>query len=169
MKKRRLRKEVKAILAGLLVVLCAFTFSACTKEKKEEDNNVINPWVEVETIDEAINKAGFTSFDLPEKIDNKEITYIAVLDSEYPEVEVVYGDEITIRKAVGDSNSDLSGDYSEYKVTEIHDGEDISFTVKGDGETFNNITWSKGEYAYSIYTSNGLSIETINEIVNIIK
>lgn len=167
--KRKLRKEVKAILAGLLVVASVFAFSACENKNVVDggDENVVNPWKEIETIDEAIKEAGFTNFDLPETIDGKEKTYIAVLDSEFPEVEVIYGDDITIRKASTDG--DISGDYNEYKVIEIHDGEGVSFQTKGDGQVINNVTWTLGEYAYSITSSAGLSIETVNELVSIIK
>lgn len=141
-----------------------FTFGCSSKENQ---SSIANPWIEVNSIDEAIEEAGFNDFEVPESIKDKEISYIAVLENDEPIIEVIYGDDITVRKGLGDS--DISGDYNEYSIKEIHDGENISFNTKGNNELINNVTWINDNYSYSIFTNNGLNIETVNNLVNIIK
>lgn len=169
-----MKNTFNKILIGTAALATVFTLTGCQKNQEAPINKTVigdntqipSSWTEVETITEASKLAGY-NFEAPETIDDKQITYIAVLDGEDSTTEVIYGDDITIRKASTDG--DISGDYNEYKVIEIHDGEGVSFQTKGDGQVINNVTWTLGEYAYSITSSAGLSIETVNELVSIIK
>ena len=75
-------------------------------------------------------------------------------------IEVRYGDDVIIRKSRG--SDDNSGDFNSYDVTKEEDG----LVLKGNEETYNCITWTNGDYAYSITSGSGLSLDTIIEVVN---
>ncbi len=164
---KNLKKMFAVIVAGATV----FSLVGCQSKTNNDvakvdepeiidtsDNQIANPWSEVKTIDEASAIVGF-DFNVPEVIDGKSQSLIMVMSDE--EIEVRYGDnEITLRKAKG--SDDISGDYNSYDSVTQEDG----LTLKGDGDTYNCITWTSEAYAYSITSSNGLSLGLVNEIVN---
>ena len=145
----------------LALVGCSTKKNETVKEDEqiiETDNNQIaNPWSEVDSISEAKAITGF-DFTVPESIDGKSQSLIQVMYDEM--IEVRYGDDIIVRKSKG--SDDNSGDFNSYAVTREEDG----LVLKGNGDTYNCITWINGDYAYSITSGNGLSLDTITEVVN---
>ncbi len=125
-----------------------------------ETNQIANPWSEVGSISEAKAITGF-DFTVPESIDGKSQSLVQVMNDEL--IEVRFGDDIIVRKSKG--SDDNSGDFNSYDVTKEEDG----FVLKGNGDTYNCITWTKDGYAYSITSSNGLSLDIITEAVNVIE
>lgn len=159
-------KKVFICCLAMMGFLTVYNLTGCVmnNETKETDTQIANPWTEVETIDEAIKQVGF-EFTVPETIDGKEITYIAVLDGDEPMIEVIYGSEITVRKSKSDS--DNSGDNNIYSIESIACGDKLSYTMKGNTEDIvNNVTWVSGEYSYSIFTSEGIFQSIVDSLVN---
>ncbi len=145
----------------LALVGCSTKKDETVKEDEQiietDDNQIANPWSEVDSIVEAKAITGF-DFTVPESIDGKSQSLIQVMNDEM--IEVRYGDDIIVRKSKG--SDDNSGDFNSYDVTKEEDG----LVLKGNGDTYNCITWINGDYAYSITSGNGLSLDTITEVVN---
>ena len=145
----------------LALVGCSTMKDETVKEDEQiietDDNQIANPWSEVDSIVEAKAITGF-DFTVPESIDGKSQSLTQVMNDEM--IEVRYGDDIIVRKSKG--SDDNSGDFNSYDVTREEDG----LVLKGNGDTYNCITWINGDYAYSITSGNGLSLDTITEVVN---
>lgn len=147
--------------------LICLSLTACNKKEEVNDNgndNMVNPWVEVKTLEEAKEKTGFDLV-VPDVIDGKTISLIQAKDNEM--IEVRYGDDIIIRKSKG--SDDNSGDFNRYDTTKQETVGSYELTVKGNGDAYNNIIWTSNDYSYSITSSNGLSLDMISEVVNSIK
>ncbi len=161
-------KNLKKTLTVLTASMAVLSLVGCSSKNnntakvddveiiESEDNQIANPWSEVKTIDEAKNIVGF-DFAVPDSIDGNSISLIQVMDDE--EIEVRY-DDVILRKSKG--NEDNSGDYNNYDVVKNVDG----VTLKGDGNNYNLASWVNGDYAYSITSSGGLSLDTISELVD---
>ena len=145
----------------LALVGCSTMKDETVKEDEQiietDDNQIANPWSEVDSIVEAKAITGF-DFTVPESIDGKSQSLTQVMNDEM--IEVRYGDDIIVRKSKG--SDDNSGDFNSYDVTREEDG----LVLKGNGDTYNCITWTNGDYAYSITSGSGLSLDTITEVVN---
>ncbi len=157
-------KNLKKMFAVLTVSLAALSLFGCNSKVEEkvidDNNNAINPWVEVADITKAIEKVGF-DFAIPEDINGNKISLVRVMSDEM--IEIRYGDDIIVRKSKG--NEDNSGDLNNYDIVKEENG----FTLKGNDDTYNCITWNKDNYSYSITTSNGLSLSDVADTVNAIK
>lgn len=127
------------------------------EEKKEliGGPQVVNPFVTYDSLDEAEKAAGFELI-LPERIEGYDEPLVQLMSGKM--IQVIYGDrEIYIRKMASDD--DISGDYNVYKVNEVSDLTGVDVIYKGDGEKIYNVTWHKEGYAYSVYSSKGMSVE----------
>lgn len=150
---------MKKLIGMVLAVMMSLTLG-CTKVEKEA--SIANPWEEVETIEEAKKNAGF-DINVPETVDSKEITYIASITDET--IDVRYGDDyVSIRKGKG--SEDISGDYNEYTVNEEETIDGMNVVEKGEDDVINNVTWTNGDYSYSIYSQTGITIETVHTLVS---
>ncbi len=161
-------KNLKKTLTVLTASMAVLSLVGCSSKNnntakvddveiiESEDNQIANPWSEVKSIDEAKNIVGF-DFAVPDSIDGNSISLIQVMDDE--EIEVRY-DDVILRKSKG--NEDNSGDYNNYDVVKTVDG----VTLKGDGNNYHLASWASGDYAYSITSSGGLSLDTISELVD---
>lgn len=150
---------MKKLIGMVLAVMMSLTLG-CTKD--ENKASMINPWIEVETIDEAKKIAGF-DFVIPETVDSKEITYIASITDEI--IDVRYGDDyVSIRKGKG--SEDISGDYNEYPVCEEETINGVDVVEKGTKDAVNHVTWTNGDYSYSIYSETGITIEAVQLLVS---
>ena len=184
-------KNLKKTLTVLTASMAVLSLAGCNNKKEDtakvddakiietQDNQIANPWSEVNSIAEAKTITGF-DFIVPDTIDGKSQSLIQVMNDEI--IEVRYGDDVIIRKSKG--NEDNSGDFNSYDVTKeesieyVAPGSDygtpdgITLTLKGDGDTFNCVTWARvasqagADYSYSITCGSGLSFETITEVVN---
>ncbi len=181
--------KMKKLLTIMLSVLMVCALGACSKKETTEtesgpvvetetaetteatetetaDAELANPWVDCADGQEAAQIAGF-EFDAPES----ETTAMAYRAVEGQIIEVSYGSatEGTVaRKALGFDAADLSGDYNEYEAggtMEVGD-DNIVVTYAGkDEETVNNAYWTIGDYSYSLYDVNGISVEAVEEFV----
>ena len=150
-------KKLFILLASLFVVM---SLVGCSSNK-EENNQIANPWVEVDSLDEASKITGFT-FDVPDTLDGKSITLIQVMNDEL--IEVRYDDDIIFRKGKG--SEDYSGDFNSYEITRTENINDVEVTLKGSGDTYNCVTFIVDDYSYSITTNNGLSLDAISDVIN---
>ena len=162
-------KYLKKTLTVLAASMAVLSLAGCNNKKEDtakvddakiietQDNQIANPWSEVDSIVEAKTITGF-DFIVPDTIDGKSQSLIQVMNDEL--IEVRYGDDVIIRKSKG--SDDNSGDFNSYDVAKEEDG----LVLKGNEETYNCITWTNGDYAYSITSGSGLSLDTITEVVN---
>ena len=162
-------KNLKKTLTVLAASMAVLSLTGCNDKKEDtakvddakiietQDNQIANPWSEVDSIAEAKTITGF-DFIVPDTIDGKSQSLIQVMNDEL--IEVRYGDDVIIRKSKG--SDDNSGDFNSYDVAKEEDG----LVLKGNGDTYNCITWTNGDYAYSVTSGSGLSLDTITEVVN---
>lgn len=136
-----------------------------------DDNiQVANPIMQVETMDEAKSMTGFTlEYDLlSDDYDNAVIT---VYDEKM--IEVSFTDDMSeegyyIRKSK--ETEDISGDYSEYDVTETKTVSDMEVNFKGDGELWSVATWENDGYTYAIgCQSHPMTLEQLSELIQTIQ
>ena len=183
---------MKKLLTIMLSVLMVCALGACSKKETTEtesgpvvetetvetteptetetaDTELANPWVDCKDGQEAAQIAGF-EFEAPES----ETTAMAYRAVEGQIIEVSYGSatEGTVaRKALGFDAADLSGDYNEYEnggTFETADGVVVTYAGK-DEETVNNAYWTIGDYSYSLYDANGISLEAAQEFAEAAK
>ena len=152
----------------VVLVLSMFCFSCSSN-----NNQIANPWTIVDSVEEASSLTNF-DFIVPEKIDDNDISLIEVMNDEI--IEVRYGEDIIIRKAKG--KDDISGDYNSYDVVKEETisyvapnatcgtPDEVVLTLRGNDDTYNCITWTYFDYAYSITSNDGLNLDSILDIVN---
>ena len=152
----------------VVLILSMFCFSCSSN-----NNQIANPWTIVDSIKEASTMTNF-DFIVPEKIDDNDISLIEVMNDEI--IEVRYGEDIIIRKAKG--KDDISGDYNSYDVVKEETisyvapnatcgtPDEVVLTLRGNDDTYNCITWTYFDYAYSITSNDGLNLDSILDIVN---
>ncbi len=169
-------KEMKNFMKLFFTGLICMSLVACNKKEEiviDGDNKIANPWSEVNNISEAKTITGF-DFIVPEEINGNKQSLIQVMEDSL--IEVRFGDDIILRKSKG--SDDNSGDFNSYDVTKEETisyimpdatygtADSLTLTLKGNGDTYNCIIWTIGDYAYSITSSNGLSLDVITETIN---
>ncbi len=155
----RLLKNMKKIFVLLTVLFVTISLVACSFEE-EENNQIVNPWVEVNSLDEASKITGF-KFNVPNTFDTKTITLIQVMNDEL--IEVRY-DDVILRKGKG--KEDYSGDYNSYEISKTENINNIDVTLKGSSDTCNCATFLVEDYSYSI--SGNISYEMMHQMVSYI-
>ena len=152
----------------VVLILSMFCFSCSSN-----NNQIANPWTIVDSVEEASSLTNF-DFIVPEKIDDNDVSLIEVMNDEI--IEIRYGEDIIIRKAKG--KDDISGDYNSYDVVKEETisyvapnatcgtSDEIVLTLRGNDDTYNCITWTYLDYAYSITSNDGLNLNSILDIVN---
>ena len=127
-----------------------------------------NPVEEVSTLSEAESLLGFGLH-----YDNTEASYIeqsiVIYDGSILEVNLALrdgsGTEYCIRKGKG--TEDISGDYTEYAVTENAVLADCDAVLKGNDQGWQLVTWQKNGYSYSISAQeHAMSLDEIQQIVS---
>ena len=133
-----------------------------------EITDMINPWVDVETQQDAQEQAEFTiqlPTSLPDEYGNPSFRVIPgdILEADYTGTG---GGQIAIRKAVG--TEDPSGDYSQYSHSQQVKTGEITVTMKGNDGAVCLAVWQDGEYAYSIdvYEASGIPVEEMTRMVS---
>ena len=110
-----------------------------------------SPWVELDTMEQAAEKAGF-GLTLPAEAEKYAERVYQVMSAENGamlEVLCRSGDDrMIIRKAPGDG--DISGDYTAYAQERTQTVGSLSVVMKGEGGLVSLATWTDGGYAYSI-------------------
>ena len=152
----------------VVLILSMFCFSCSSN-----NNQIANPWTIVDSVEEASSLTNF-DFIVPEKIDDNDVSLIEVMNDEI--IEIRYGEDIIIRKAKG--KDDISGDYNSYDVVKEETisyvapnatcgtPDEVVLTLRGNDDTYNCITWTYFDYAYSITSNDGLNLDSILDIVN---
>lgn len=141
---------------------CGATQNADAAEQEEIMIGMPNPFVDVTSLTEASKIAGF-SMNAPDKLEGYEGTTIQAIENDL--IQVIYGDldhNVYFRKGViTEGNTDISGDYNEYKDVETKTEFGKSITVKGDGDLTHVIIWSEGDYCYAIQSNNGYNYDDV--------
>lgn len=159
---------MKKFIMLTMCTMMAVILTACTKETKEE---VANPFVEYETMDEAQEAAGFT-INVPDKVpEGYTLSTIRVIENDLADITYLNGEnEITFRQAKG--SEDISGDYNEYSETNEVKVGDIQVTTKGNDGVVNVAVWTNGDYSYSIGANNdgeGLLLSDVIDMISSIQ
>ena len=166
---KNLQKLFTVLTVGatlLALVGCSTMKDETVKEDEQiietDDNQIANPWSEVDSIVEAKAITG-SDFTVPESIDGKSQSLIQVMNDEM--IEVRYGDDIIVRKSKG--SDDNSGDFNSYDVSDdvSVNGVDVSIDQSG-----NNILvrFVYDDYSYSLssnYLDGDQMLEFVKEIV----
>ena len=159
------------VMLATVVMMAAFV-SACGNGKQEiketavietmkdsqeasENAQIANPWIEVKTMEEAKNMAGF-DLKLPEIPAEYGKKMIQVLDSDDAlTIEVIFWNnedkEIRIRN--------ISGDYTAYVQEQKVQAENRELTLKGEEDKVFLATWTEDGYTYSMYVEDGISAD----------
>lgn len=73
------------------------------------------------------------------------------------------GDRLIYRKTEG--TEDISGDYNEYGQVLERIVNGVEITIKGNNDKYYLATWHTNNYSYSISIDNGISLESLSDIV----
>lgn len=140
-------------------------------EKKEaagdESMKLSNPFIEVGSLEEAEELAGF-SLKTAEKVGDYGRQSISVVEGEM--IQVLYqndaGEEgLRVRKGLGEG--DLSGDYNSYTLDEEVEQDGVKIRLRGDGQRIFAASWTKGGYSYAIDLSDAeLDRENVLQLIS---
>ena len=140
-------------------------------EKKEaagdESMKLSNPFIEVGSLEEAEELAGF-SLKTAEKVGDYGRQSISVVEGEM--IQVLYqndaGEEgLRVRKGLGEG--DLSGDYNSYTLDEEVEQDGVKIRLRGDGPRIFAASWTKGAYSYAIDLSDAeLDRENVLQLIS---
>ncbi len=162
--------RVKNNIAVIVMIgVLTFALAACgAKEDGKSKVEIANPSVDVSTLDEAAKISGFT-MNAPDSLSRYEGTTIQVIENDL--IQVIYGKldhNVYFRKRViSDGDTDISGDYNDYKNVEEKTFGDKDITVKGDDEQAHVIIWNDGNYCYSIQSDEGFKLEDVEVLLQI--
>ena len=140
-------------------------------EKKEaagdESMKLSNPFIEVGSLEEAEELAGF-SLKTAEKVGDYGRQSISVMEGEM--IQVLYqndaGEEgLRVRKGLGEG--DLSGDYNSYTLDEEVEQGGVKIRLREDGPRIFAASWTKGAYSYAIDLSDAeLDRENVLQLIS---
>lgn len=177
----------KIILAALLVIAIA-ALAACGKKEPEPETvpetitedteeepymNVPNPWFDCGTLEDAAKLAGF-SFVVPDRIEGYPSILIKAMKEKM--IEVFYYDkdfaeddhkDVLLRKGVGEE--DISGDYNNYPEIKTVTMHGVDVTTRGSDGLVSGAIWTQGGYSYSISADDPMTVEQIDNLVEIMK
>ena len=128
--------------------------------------NLPNPFVSVETLEEAEEKTGF-DMEVPEEIAGYTQTGIQVMNDEL--IQIFYGDPkqedasrmALVRKGAG--TDDVSGDYNTYEDIAYISSDDIGYEMRGNNGKFYVASWIIEGYSYSLSVRDGLGEDELLE------
>lgn len=133
-----------------------------------EGEQVANPWVDCATLEDAAKVAGL-ELTAPDAIDGYSGHTIQAMGDGM--VQIIYGDPdveddplVYVRKSVGEGE-DVSGDYNEYAQSDTLDVDGVEVSVRGNDGAWNDATWSRDGYSYSIHATDGLDASAVIELV----
>lgn len=141
-----------------------------TTESEDINIQIINPWVECETIEQAEELAGF-NFDSIKSAEINSIRYMKYDNYSIIEAKFYDGDnEIVIRKS-NDLN-DNSGDFRSYDIEETSNKDGIDIIYKGniiDEENhYGLVYWINNDFNYSISCLNEIEKFIIDSYINVV-
>ena len=153
------------IVAAAAVLGVAVMAGGCVSGGTGISSEVANAdiWADVDSLEEAEEALGF-EITLPDMSEYGEESGYRVCAA-LMELEVQYGSEAYIRKAEDDG--DISGDYEEYAYEEDAAVGENTVTLKGASEDEVTLAvWNAGDYAYCISVSDGISADSMTELVS---
>ena len=160
-----MKKCIVITLCAILGMGSVSEYRALQKKQiSEEFVNMINPFTDSASLEEAERLAGF-SIALPEKIEDS--TTRMYRSMEQTLLEVIYENEeeneiARVRKGIGEA--DISGDYNEYSLEWKVSVNGTLVQMKGENDRFMLAIWTKNGYSYSVST-NGSSLKKMKELV----
>ena len=134
----------------------------------QSQSNLANPWIEYSSIEEASKQSSFSLSSIPNEIEQESISYIGYLKKEKI-WQVNYGENaFVLRKGKG--KKDISGDYNDYALQKKKTIHHCKVTIKAlnfnkSKDAYNLAIWHDQKYAYSIYSENGMSLDTIKKLM----
>lgn len=167
---------MEKFLAVVLSLILALPLAACgAKEPANDDadlsekTEIANPFISCDSMEKAAGLAGF-EMSIPAALpDWVTETEIQVIEGQMIEVILSDGENnmMRLRKAAG--SDDISGDYNEYADTaDITIGE-LTVTLKGNEGKYNTAVWNDGDYAFAVYSAEGLAQDTLSSMIAEIK
>lgn len=160
----------------MMIVTCAImvlSMAACGPQEKNPAGSggsgqaqIPNPFVSCENLNDAAEIAGF-EMTAPARVPNWVAdTEIRAMDNEM--IEIIYSgteqQELRIRKANG--HDDISGNYGSFDTVEEIVVNDLTVTVKGNGDKINVAIWNAGDYAFASVSEEGLEQEQIKDMIS---
>ena len=173
---------MKKFLYSLLALSVVLSLSSCASTKGGENMErpviigMANPFIDHENIDGAIDAVGFpislpSSSILPTWVGNtvyrSSVVNMKLIEVIYSEDDT-YNREIRIRKGIVDKE-DISGDYNDYDKEAKLTIDNKEVSCFGNEEVINLAMWSDGEYKYSIHSTDGFDLETLELFIKDIK
>lgn len=160
-------KYAAAVFACAVIAFIMFNLVQ-VNDATDPNNNIqiTNPITEVETMEEAESITGFAL----EYESLSEQAMITVYDENMIEVTLMDGEDTVcyIRKSKG--SGDISGDYSEYEVTETRTFNGMEISLKGDGDMWSLALWEKEGYTYAIgCQSHPMTFDQLCELIETVK
>ncbi len=134
----------------------------------QNPRNLDNPWIDYPSIEDAMNESSFSLSKIPNEIEQNSISYIGFLKEEKL-WQIIYGENAFILRK-GKGKKDISGDYSDYALQIKRTLHHHKVTIKGinhnkSKDAYNLAIWHDSKYAYSIYSENGMSLDTIKKLM----
>lgn len=155
-------------LAACLAVAAVGVLTVPKIIEKPADNEFVqgtNQIIEVGSAAELSDMLGF-KINVPEYIpfDSDSITYISFWN-EVGEIDFESGDKTLVYRKGLAKDGDVSGDYNQYDTEKTVSFNNTDVTIKGNGGEYNLAVWTKGDYAYSVSISYGVSEDEIMKVV----
>ena len=131
----------------------------------EQEMNMINPFIECNSLRSASKIAGF-KFNIPDDMMDEYEVYINAIKGTLIQV-IFYSDGEEVFRLRKGYVADISGDYTKYEFETAFDGETVSGTLFGhDRESVNTAVWRDGNYTYSLTTAGEpLESSMVSEII----
>lgn len=157
---------------ALLLAVSIFALMAITACGAKQNDQLANPWLDHDTLDQACAAAGF-DLTVPDHIDGYDAPIYRTLDKEI--IEVIYtadNDEICIRKYAGgeDRSSDFGG-HESYPhggyATEVNN---CYHEMGTESDVINLVSWSEDDYSFIFFSQNGFTdSDALFDIVHQVK
>ena len=158
--------NMRALAGAMAVVLFAIFIG--TRQMNKPGVATVTPYAVYETLNEAADVTGF-ELECPESIADSTVRKYAVYQGTMTEVIYLAADEsrcATLRKAAG--SEDISGDYNAWETETQMTVNGNAVTAKGDHGTVSLLTWTEGEYSYSLSLETGIAPEEAESLISLI-
>lgn len=170
-----MKLRIFAIVMVLVMIFAAGCGTAKNEPEPAEEPvaNMVNPFTDYESLEEAEKAAGF-DINLPEAVDDADTTVYRVMKHGSDVfIEVIYagGDTELLRVRKGLGTDPIDGDYEEYPVTVSADyGNAKAVTLRGEENSFHVATWTQNvggtDYTYSVTCPTGFDKALAESLVS---
>ncbi len=162
---------MKKLIAIVLCAAAVLSLAACAQKNEPVETepiaNMVNPFVDYETLEAAEEAAGF-ELEAPDSINGFPDKLIQVMSGKMIQVMFLNGDDrLIIRKQAGDE--DISGDYGEYSRIVSIDIDGRTVTIRGDGDLIHTALWTSDGYSYAIMADTPIKEADMSALVSQVK